>query len=110
MELILQQALPHQQKAVDAICAALDGVQITAPTQFYENPHIMLTDPRLAENVRELQNAVPPEYRSNTPIGNCLNLDIKMETGERVIIVMGAINALESRVSGTLVKYNSCIA
>lgn len=81
MELILQQALPHQQKAVDAICAALDGVQITAPTQFYENPHIMLTDPRLAENVRELQNAVPPEYRSNTPIGNCLNLDIKMETG-----------------------------
>ncbi|MDF1494156.1 type III restriction-modification system endonuclease [Caproiciproducens sp. CPB-2] len=81
MELILQQALPHQQKAVDAICAALDGVQITAPKQFYENPHIMLTDPRLAENVRELQNAVPPEYRSNTPIGNCLNLDIKMETG-----------------------------
>ena len=81
MELILQQALPHQQKAVDAICAALDGVQITAPTQFYENPHIMLADPRLAENVRELQNAVPPEYRSNTPIGNCLNLDIKMETG-----------------------------
>lgn len=81
MELILQQALPHQQKAVDAICAALDGVQITAPTQFYENPHIMLTDPRLAKNVRELQNAVPPEYRSNTPIGNCLNLDIKMETG-----------------------------
>ncbi|MDD3193809.1 MAG: type III restriction-modification system endonuclease [Oscillospiraceae bacterium] len=81
MELILQQALPHQQKAVDAICAALGGVQITAPKQFYENPHIMLTDPRLAENVRELQNAVPPEYRSNTPIGNCLNLDIKMETG-----------------------------
>ena len=31
-------------------------------------------------------------------------------TGERVIIVMGAINTLESRVSGTLIKYNSCIA
>lgn len=31
-------------------------------------------------------------------------------TGERVIIVMGAINVLVSRVSGTLIKYNSCIA
>ena len=33
-----------------------------------------------------------------------------LPTGERVIIVMGAINTLESRVSGTLIKYNSCIA
>ncbi len=31
-------------------------------------------------------------------------------TGERVIIVMGAINAFKSRVSGTLTKYISCIA
>lgn len=31
-------------------------------------------------------------------------------TGERVIIVTGCINALVSRVSGTLDKYNSCIA
>lgn len=31
-------------------------------------------------------------------------------TGERVIIVLGAINALKSRVSGTLIKYYSCIA
>ncbi len=81
MELILQQELPHQQKAVDAICAALDGVQITAPTQFYENPHIALADSRLAANIRELQNILPAEYRSSTPIEDCLNLDIKMETG-----------------------------
>ena len=26
MELILQQGLPHQQKAIDAVCDALDGV------------------------------------------------------------------------------------
>ena len=32
------------------------------------------------------------------------------ETGERVIIVTGCINVLVSRVSGTLTKYNSCIA
>ena len=31
-------------------------------------------------------------------------------TGERVIIVTGCINVFKSRVSGTLAKYNSCIA
>ena len=31
-------------------------------------------------------------------------------TGERVIIVMGAINLLVSRFSGTFIKYNSCAA
>ena len=30
--------------------------------------------------------------------------------GERVIIVTGCINVFKSRVSGTLAKYNSCIA
>lgn len=30
-------------------------------------------------------------------------------TGERAIIVMGAVNVLISRVSGTFIKYNSCI-
>ena len=34
----------------------------------------------------------------------------EMATGERVIIVTGCINALVSRVSGTFIKYNSCIA
>ena len=31
-------------------------------------------------------------------------------TGARVIIVTGCINALESRVSGTFIENNSCIA
>jgi len=31
-------------------------------------------------------------------------------TGERVIIVMGAVCVIKSRVSGTLTKYISCIA
>jgi len=35
---------------------------------------------------------------------------VKSQTGERVIIVTGCINVLVSRVSGTLTKYNSCIA
>lgn len=42
MELILQQDLPHQQKAIDAVCDAFDGVTITPPVQFYRNPQIDL--------------------------------------------------------------------
>ena len=81
MELILQQGLPHQQKAIDAICAALKEVSIIPPVQFYENPQIDLADEKLITNIRTLQNAVPPEYRNTGAIGSCLNLDIKMETG-----------------------------
>lgn len=81
MELILQRELPHQQKAVDAISAVFDGVQITAPVLFYINPKIDLTDARLSANIRSLQQSIPPEYRGNAAVGDCLNLDIKMETG-----------------------------
>lgn len=118
MELILQKGLPHQQKAVDAISKVLDRVYITPPRQFYENPIVDLSDSQLTANIREVQKNIPAEYRSSKLIGDCLNLDIKMETGERVIIVTGCINALRSRVSGTLVnmihallrviKYNYC--
>lgn len=81
MELILQRGLPHQQKAVDAITAVFDGVSFSAPRQYYENPQICLSDPQLATNIRGLQKSIPAEYRSSTPIGEYLNLDIKMETG-----------------------------
>ena len=74
MELILQQELPHQQKAIDAVCAALDGVQINPPTLFYENPRIVLNDSRIGENIRSLWSAVPAEYRNSAPvIGNYLH-------------------------------------
>lgn len=81
MELILQQGLPHQQKAIDAICAVFDGVSCTSPVQFYENPHIPLDDPKIVSNIRAIQSDIPAQYRRNNPIGDCLNLDIKMETG-----------------------------
>lgn len=81
MELILQQKLPHQQKAIDAVCQVFSGVRFSSPAQFYENPHIPLNDYRIPENIKELQRALPSEYRTALPIGECLNLDIKMETG-----------------------------
>ena len=110
MELILQKNLPHQQRAVDAINNVFEGVAIAKPRQFYENPTINLSDSRMIQNIKALQNDIPSEYKSNSPISDVLNLDIKMETGERVIIVMGAVCVIKSRVSGTLDEYISCIA
>lgn len=81
MELILQQGLKHQWAAVEAACQALEGVRMSAPAQPYENPRIDLADPRIGENVREIQRRLPPEYQKWTPADDCLNLDIKMETG-----------------------------
>lgn len=83
MELILQQKLPHQQKAIDAVVDVFNDVFISAPTQFYENPIFSLKDPHIADNIKFLQNNLPAEYRSSVPVSDCdyLNLDIKMETG-----------------------------
>lgn len=81
MELILQQGLPHQQKAIEAISNVFEGVIISEPVQFYENPQIHKEDNKLFANIRNLQNDIPVEYRTTTPDTACLNLDIKMETG-----------------------------
>lgn len=83
MELILQQQLPHQQKAIDAIVDVFSGAYISAPTQFYTNPTFSLADAHIATNIKRLQSELPPEYHSNVPVSDCeyLNLDIKMETG-----------------------------
>ncbi len=81
MELILQRELPHQKKALDLIVKALDGVNISSPKQFYENPTINLADTKLIRNIREIQKSILSEYRSSIPVCDCLNLDIKMETG-----------------------------
>lgn len=83
MELLLQQELPHQQKAIDAVVGAFKDAYITAPSQFYANPTFSLKDTHIANNIKSLQNSLPVEYRSNAHISECdyLNLDIKMETG-----------------------------
>lgn len=81
MELILQKNLSHQQRAVDAINKVFDGVDIIKPRQFFENPIINLSDSRISQNIEEIQKSLPSEYRSSSPVGDVLNLDIKMETG-----------------------------
>ena len=83
MELILQQQLPHQQKAIDAVVDVFKGAYISTPTQFYENPTFSSNDTHIANNIKYLQSSIPAEYRSSIPVyeSEYLNLDIKMETG-----------------------------
>ena len=61
----------------------------------------------ILENVRNIQ--LRNSLEQSEKLDN-LDFSIEMETGERVIIVTGCINALVSRVSGTFMKNNSCIA
>ena len=65
MELVLEKSLEHQQRAVDAVADVFTGVRIDAPTQYYANPVIDLTDARLFENVAAVQTTrqVPVEMR-----------------------------------------------
>ncbi len=81
MELILQQGLPHQQKAIDKIRQVFDSVDFFRPQIFYENPSLDLADSRLKQNIEAIQRDIPAEYCNHEPVGDCLTLDIKMETG-----------------------------
>ncbi|WP_253197220.1 hypothetical protein [Clostridium algidicarnis] len=65
----------------------------------------------LRDNLRKIQSdnglILNDELETDS---DTLNFTVEMETGERVIIVMGAVFMIKSRVSGTLTKYISCIA
>lgn len=67
-----------------------------------------LTDPK-GLNLRKYQiNAI--KAIEDAMADGKENILISMATGERVIIVMGAINVLKSRVSGTFTEKFLCIA
>ena len=81
MEIILQQSLPHQQRAVDAVCNVLDGVHIKPPSLYFENPSIDLSDSSIPHNIKMIQQQLPAAYHNISPAEECLFLDVKMETG-----------------------------
>ena len=81
MELILEKELDHQQKAVDAIISALNGITMIKPHLAYENPTFDRKELCLFQNINEIQKNIRADYRGCRDDGNYLNLDIKMETG-----------------------------
>mgnify|MGYP000857088580 FL=1 len=81
MELILEKELDHQQKAVDAIISALDGITMLKPHLAYENPTFDKKELRIIHNLIEVQKNIRADYRGCRDNGDYLNLDIKMETG-----------------------------
>ncbi len=81
MELILKQGLPHQQKAIDAVCDVFEGVHIEKASYYYMNPAIDIQSPKLKANIEKIQQGVHPAMRGKNDIGDYLNIDIKMETG-----------------------------
>ena len=83
MELILQPSLPHQQTGVDAVADVFTNTAIKSPTMFYANPEIILSKDGVGQNIVAIQkrNSIQPENCAYSHDANCLNLDIKMETG-----------------------------
>ena len=68
-------------------------------------------------NILENEDLREPQIRAYASLYNHFIRDknsnhalIVLPTGERVIIVMGAVNVMKPRVSGTLNKYILCIA
>jgi type III restriction enzyme len=77
----------------------------------YRNADIELTKEQLLKNIHEVQTVNNIKHSTELVAGlGAVSLDVEMETGERVIIVMGAINVLKSRVSGTFTEKFLCIA
>ncbi len=79
--------------------------------QGFKNQELMIDDGTILDNVRKIQkeNNITQSSTLARSQGRPA-FDIEMETGERVIIVMGAVCVIRSRVLGTLNKYISCIA
>ncbi len=83
MELILQPSLPHQQTGVDAVADVFAGTAIKPPATLYANPEITVSKDGVGRNITAIQkrNGIQPELCAYSHDADCLNLDIKMETG-----------------------------
>jgi type III restriction enzyme len=98
LELILERELDHQQKAVDALIAALDGIAVRKPLLAYENPTFDCGDVCLAQNLAHIQSGIRADYRGCRDDGPYLNLDVKMETGTgKTYVYTHAIYELHKR-------------
>ncbi len=85
MEIKYQSGLEHQQKAVDALIRTFDGLVLRSPAQTFTNPELDFVATRIGDNIKAVQSDpqynVEPLLQRYTQPQQCLNLDIKMETG-----------------------------
>ena len=82
MPIRLEAGLPHQQKAIEAILNVFEDTERMKPLTNIQNPIIGLTEEKLKDNIRKIQQAnIHPSMRNNMGISEYLNIDIKMETG-----------------------------
>lgn len=85
----LENNLPHQLNAVNAVCGVFAGIEFLSETDKNVCPHIDLSDAHLKQNIKDVQNGqycvsdyvLPEYYRKNGINSNYLNIDVKMETG-----------------------------
>ena len=124
MKLQFDKNLEYQHQAIASIVDLFRG-QTPMQTNFTVAPYngqiglydstngignrLELDEDEILENLQDIQlrNGLPQTKSLKT---GKYDFDIDMETGERVIIVMGAVNVMKPRVSGTLNKYILCIA
>lgn len=86
----------------------LDQTSFLDTDKGFKNKKIILSNVDVLDNIKKVQ-----KYNGliqSKKLEGEYNLTIEMETGERVIIVTGCINAFKSRVSEIFIKNNSCIA
>lgn len=124
MKLQFDKNLEYQHQAIASIVDLFRG-QTPMQTNFTVTPYngqiglydstngignrLELDEDEILENLQEIQLRNGLSQTKSLKAGK-YDFDIDMETGERVIIVTGCINALVSRVSGTFIKNKSCIA
>ena len=124
MKLQFDKNLEYQQQAIASVVDLFRG-QTPMQTNFTVSAYngqiglfdtengtgnrLELDEEEILKNLQEVQlrNGLP---QTKTLKAGNYDFDIEMETGERVIIVMGAVCVIKSRVPGTLDKYISCIA
>lgn len=89
MKIQLKGDLPHQNRALNAVNAVLENVQILTDNNINQNPIINLQDPKIKENINRVQRgeyedgivAISSDMQSNSDEIDSLNIDIRMETG-----------------------------
>ena len=85
----LDNNLPHQLNAVNAVCGVFAGVTFTPGTEKSKCARIDFSDSAIKRNIAAVQNGdyyadeyrLPDFYKRNYTDSDYLNIDVKMETG-----------------------------